>query len=148
MYNILLHAHSGLRWVILLLIIEGALKSTRGWIQKREYSSYDNKISLFALIGAHTQLVIGFALYFISPKVRLDDMAGAMKDPLLRFFTVEHVSMMIIAVALVTIGRIKSKKQDEGWKKHKTVSIFFLLALIIIIVAVPWPFSKITGSWF
>jgi hypothetical protein len=148
MYEITLHIHSVLRWIVLLLVLEVTLKSLRGWVQKKEYTNYDNKISLFALIFTHTQLLVGFMIYFISPKVQFGDMANTMKDPVLRTFTVEHLTLMLIAIVLVTVGRIKPKKVEDATKKHKQTFIFFVLALLFMLVAIPWPFAKVAGSWF
>ena len=102
------------------------------------------------MVALHLQLVIGLMLYFISPVVKagLSDMGNAMKSPELRFWTVEHISLMIVAIALITVGRIVSKKTTDSVIKHKKTAIFFLLGLVLILVSIPWPFTKITRAWF
>ena len=150
MYSILLDLHSLLRYVALLLLIITVIKAFSGWLEKKQYTSLDNKLSLFTLIAMHLQLVIGLLLYFISPIVQagISDMVVAMKNPELRFWTVEHISLMIVAIALITVGRIVSKKTTDSVIKHKKTAIFFLLGLLLILVSIPWPFTKIARAWF
>ncbi len=130
------HLHSGWRYVVLVLIILAIINAFSGWFGKNNYTPGNRKLNLFTLIAFHIQILIGLVLYFVSPKVRFDDMAMAMKDSISRYWTVEHILMMIIAAVLVTIGHSKSKKISESYKKHKTIAIFYTLAAIIVIVAV------------
>jgi hypothetical protein len=152
MYTGLNHLHSALRWVLLVLTIVTIAKAYIGWKQKKSYELSDNKLSLFTLIGFHTQLLIGLGLYFVSPTVQLAmaDMGAAMKEPVLRFFAVEHFILMILAVIIVTVGRITSKKMKEDWQKHKRVFVFYLIALLLVLVAIPWPFREVGAGrgWF
>jgi len=145
----LLHTHNFLRYVILLLILISIVKSFSGWMGKKQYTPGDKRVALFTLITAHLQLVIGLALYFISPnvKVGLANMGGAMKDPALRFWTVEHIAMMIIAIILITLGYSLAKRAKDDTGKHKRVAIYFLIALIIIFLAIPWPWSAVSRGW-
>ena len=138
--NILLHAHSGLRYVVLGLLIAAIFTAYSKWQQN---SQEDSKLYLFALIATHTQLLIGFVLYFMSPKVNFD----LISEKVFRFFSIEHVFMMLIAIVLVTVGRVRSKKLSGG-DKHRTVLYFYALALIIILVAIPWPFRNLGSGWF
>jgi len=93
-----------------------------------------NRITyLFTLISAHTQLLIGIALYFLSPLVQFN--SGTMKNDTTRYFTVEHWFMMIIAIALITIGYSKSKKKVLPEAKHKTIFIFYGIAILVVIGA-------------
>jgi len=71
-----------------------------------------------------------------------------MKDSMNRFYAVEHISMMIIAIALITVGYSRGKKQEESKRKYKTVAIFYGLGLLIIFAMIPWPFMKEFGTWF
>lgn len=150
MYKGLLDLHSLLRYIALLLLIITIIKAFSGWLGKKPYEPLDNKLSLFTLIAMHLQLVIGLVLYFISPIVQagLSNMAVAMKDPVLRFWTAEHISLMIVAIALITIGRVSSKKANDSMIKHKKTAVFFLIGLLLIIVSIPWPFSKVAREWF
>jgi hypothetical protein len=138
MYGALTPIHSLLRWVVLILLLTAIIKSLSGLMSKRAYAPSDNKISLFLMISAHTQLLIGILLYFVSPLVQFN--GEALKTPEVRFFTMEHSVMMIIAIALITIGRISSKKAATDESKFRKSFIFFLIALLIIFMSIPWPF--------
>lgn len=150
MYIGLMHLHSFLRWVVLILIIVATARAFFGWFGKKEFSPIDKKISLFTMISAHIQLLVGLVLYFVSPVVKSGwlEPAKAMRDKDLRFWTVEHIAAMVLAIALVTVGHIMAKKADEASKKHRRIAVYFLLALILIFYAIPWPFSEVSRGWF
>jgi uncharacterized membrane protein len=130
-YEIFKDLHSGFRYIVIVLVLLAIIQSLLGWFGKKPYSELNRKINLFALISAHTQLVIGVVLYFLSPLVQFN--SGTMKNDTTRYFTVEHWLGMIIAIVLITIGHSKSKKIALPEGKHKTVAIFYLIALLIII---------------
>jgi len=142
MYQALLHTHSGLRWILLIMIIVNVLNAFGGYGGKKEVKSGDKKLSLVALICTHLQVLIGLSLYAISPKVQFS--GSTMGNSMLRFFTMEHTVMMLIAVILVTIGHraVKSGSfKKEFW--------YYFVALVIILAAIPWPFRAILGAgWF
>jgi len=138
--NILLRAHSGLRYVVLGLLIAAVFTAYSNWQSNKQG---DSKIYLFALIATHTQLLIGLILYFMSPKVDFD----MISNKVFRFYSIEHVFMMLIAIVLITVGRIRSKKL-EGADKHRTVLYFYAMALVIILAAIPWPFRNLGAGWF
>jgi glucan phosphoethanolaminetransferase (alkaline phosphatase superfamily) len=144
MYNTLLFLHSLLRWVILLLAIIAIWRSYTGMNAGKPFTSADRKTGLFLLIAAHITLLIGIYQWFMSPlgfKGIQDLGFGAvMKDPVYRFYGVEHLTGMIIAIVLITIGRGVSKKNIPDRAKHKKTFWFFLIALIIILISIPWPF--------
>ena len=147
MYKGLNHLHSLNRYIILALLLTVIISSFMKWRNKSEYTKTDNKLNLFTFISAHLQLTIGFILYFWNKSdfVNFDSM---FKDGY-RFFTVEHTLGMVIAIALITIGRIKGKKITNSAKRHKTTFIYFLIALIVIIASIPWPFRNVgVTSWF
>ena len=142
MYTGLLHSHSGLRWIVLILIITSIGKAIFGLASGGKFGALDNKLSLFSLIGCHIMLLIGLVLYGVSPITQsgMMNMGSAMKDPILRFWTVEHLSVMIVGIALITVGRVRLKKLDSDTAKHKNILIFFGLGLLLILSRIPWPF--------
>ena len=145
----LLHIHSLLRYILLIFILIAIVKSFSGWLGKKQYLPGDKKVALFTLISAHLQLVVGLILYFVSPsvKVGLANMSAGMKDSQLRFWTVEHIGMMLIAIVMITFGYSLAKRGKDDKAKHKRIAIFFLLALIIIFLAIPWPWSAVARGW-
>ena len=129
MMEILKHAHSGLRWVALGLLIFALFNALKGK-KSGEYIKKDKMINLFTMISLHTQLLIGLILYFSSDKVQF--IKGWMKNPLLRFYGMEHFLMMIIALVIITIGRKKAEKIEDARSKHATIFNWYLIVLIII----------------
>lgn len=144
MYPMLLHSHSGLRYIVVLLGVLAIAKSFIGWFGRKEYKPVDKRISLFFLISVHIQLVIGLGLYFISPVVQqgLSNMGTTMKDPILRFYTVEHITAMLVGIALVTAGYSLSKRAATSNAKFQKAALFFLTGMVVIISRIP------TDSWF
>jgi hypothetical protein len=134
MYTALIHTHSLLRYVVLALLIAVIIKSLLGWLQGKDFSKADDKLSLFLLIGTHTQLLVGLFLYFVSPVVQFS--AQTMKDRTLRFWTVEHIFIMVLAVILITVARISHKKLATASAKHKRLFLLNVLALILIVMGI------------
>lgn len=144
----LIHLHSFLRWFALIAIVISLIKSFEGMRRRSIFTSSDDRWSLITLITFHLQLVLGLALYFMRGWYQS---LGNMTDPYVRFFSLEHAFGMLIAIILVTIGRISSKKADLDRVKHKRLFWYFLIALIIVLVTIPWPFRPVIGagrSWF
>lgn len=131
MYNILKSAHSGWRYIVLALLIIAVIKALSGWFGKKSYTEGDRKLNVFALISAHIQLLLGLALYFMGPWMK-----GDASNATMRYWKMEHIGVMIIAIILITIGNSKSKKIADAVAKHKTIAIFFGLGLVLILLAV------------
>lgn len=148
MFTGLLHTHSLLRYIFLILILITIYKSFKGWRAGLDQSDGDRKLALFTLITAHLQLLLGLVLYFTSPTVSIamSDMGAAMKEASLRFWAIEHLSMMIIGITLVTIGYSSAKKK-EGADKYKRIFLFYLIGMLVILMAIPWPWSAVARGW-
>ena len=141
MYTGFLHLHNTLRWLVLLSLVITLVKYVSGWLANQSWKKTDNILGIVFTSLMDLQLLTGLVLYFfLSPvtKLAMSDFGAAMKDPGLRFYAVEHFSMMLIAVVLVHIGRAKSKKAKTDLAKFKTATIFFLIALVVILAAIPW----------
>ena len=141
MYTGFLHLHNTLRWLILLSLVITLVKYVSGWLGNQTWKKTDNILGVVFTSLMDLQLLIGLVLYFfLSPvtKLAMADFGAAMKDSGIRFYAVEHFSMMLIAVVLVHIGRAKSKKAKTDSAKFKTATIFFLIALAVILAAIPW----------
>lgn len=146
MFDILKHAHSGWRWIVLGLLIYAIFNAFTKWQSGKPFGQKDRKINLFTTTATHIQLLLGLILYFMSVRVQFN--SETMKDSALRFFTVEHTTMMLIAVILITVGNAMSKKAAEDAAKFKKTFTWFLVALIIILIAIPWPFRGFGNAWF
>jgi len=130
----LLHSHSALRHLILLALIVVIIKSLSGWLGKKPYTNLDNKLGLYLFIFTHLQLLLGIFLYFLSDVVQFNE--GTMSNKELRYWAVEHVSIMAIAITLITMARITSKKMTSDEAKHKRMAIFNAIALLLILMAI------------
>jgi len=137
----ILQIHSYWAYLTLGLLLVAFLNAILGLMSKNNFFSKDLRISLFTLIVAHIQLLIGFAWYFMSPAYQsLKDlgMGAAMKDSHLRLLTVEHPLMMILAIIFITIGYSKHKKKEEASAEFKTIAIYYGIALILVLSRLPW----------
>jgi uncharacterized membrane protein len=134
MYTGLIHTHSLLRYLVLILLVLVIVRSFLGFSNKQAFTKIDNVLGLTLFSVTHTQLLVGLLLYFSSHFVMFN--AEAMKDPIIRYWTAEHVVMMLIAIVFITLARITSKKMTEDTAKHKRMFIFNALALVIILVAI------------
>jgi hypothetical protein len=132
--------HSGWAYIALLLLVVAVVSSFAGKLSKKEFTAKDRKITLFALIAIHIQLLIGLIVYFVSPLGFAS--LGQMSDKALRLTSLEHPVINIIAIALITVGWSKHKKLTTSASKFKTFSIFYGLGLVLILSKIPW------SMWF
>ena len=146
MNDIIIHSHSGLRWIILILLIVTIINAFRKWKSAKEFLSIDGKLSLYTLIIAHIQLLLGLYLFFTSSKVMLSGLD--MSNKAFRFFTVEHTLGMLIAIVLITVGRSQAKRITSGPLKHKKIFWMYTIALALILLSIPWPFRELGAGWF
>lgn len=147
----LIHAHSGLRWLALGILIYAVINAIIK--RKKDYQDGDKTVSIITLSLVHLQVVIGLALYFIQEKYKLfsvafDDSLPKEVKADARMYALEHPLMMLIAAVLVTIGHSKSKKATESAKKFKVTYVFFGIGLLLILSRIPWPFLVDTANWF
>jgi hypothetical protein len=142
--------HSLVRWFIMFFGVWTVVNSLTGVFSKRPYTPSDNRTNLFFMISCDIQLIIGLILYFTGPWFdKLKDLGNNMKDANSRFFTMEHLVMMLTAWVLVHVGRTVVKNTEGDAAKHKRSLIFFGLVMLLIIAAVPWPFREAIGRpWF
>lgn len=138
----MLHLHSILRWAVLILLLIAVLQSITGLIKKKEFSTGQSKVALFLMIFAHIQLLLGLSLFFTQGWAVLP-FADAMKSPEARFWKVEHITVMIFAIVLITVGRMKTKKPGDDVKRHKKSLIYYGIALLLILSSIPWDTSRL-----
>ena len=146
----LLVIHNFLRWLIILFGIWTVLSAISGLTGKREFTSSDGRSNFFFMLCMDIQLLVGLGLYFSGEWFeRLKHLGDNMKDTNLRFFTMEHELMMIIALILVHVGRVMVKKASLSSAKFKKSLLFFGIALLLILITTPWPFREVIARpWF
>jgi hypothetical protein len=131
MYEGLLLTHSLLRYFILVALFAVIFMAIRGLTTKRPYGKWDNMVGLYLFIFTHMQLLAGLILYFMSPWVQFG--SETMSNKTTRYWTVEHIVAMLIAVVLVTMARTTSKRMSSDAAKHRRMAIFNVVALVIIV---------------
>lgn len=136
MYTVIQKFHSGWAYLALLLLVIVIANTLIGLSSKKEFTSIDKKIALFALISVHIQLLVGLILYFISPRGKAS--LGQMSNSALRLTSLEHPLINIIAIALITIGWSKHKKAIESSAKFKAIVVFYGIGLVLILSRIPW----------
>lgn len=141
--QVLVSAHSGLRWIALLLLLLAIINA----FTAKNYEKKHRLVNLFTMITFHTQLVLGIILYFLSDKVQFTE--GWMKQAMYRFYGMEHLTGMLLAIIAITIGHSKSKKGADAAAKFKAIKLWYVLALILVVAFIPWPFrTELAAGWF
>lgn len=145
MYAELLMIHSWVRWLVLISLVAAVAFSFKGWLGKKIYSGFDEKWRIITVSIAHTQLILGACLYFISPIVDyfLNNFSEAIGERQVRFFGMEHAFMMTCAVVILTIGSSLAKRKTTDHEKFKTQAIWFGIGLLFILSSIPWEFSPL-----
>ena len=140
MYDLLLTIHNLVRWFFLAAALYAIFKAVKGVSGNTVYTKSDVTAGALLVAAAHTMLLLGLILWFISPNVQaaLSNAGASMKDKAARFVLIEHPLTMIIGVALIQIGRIRSKKAYADLDKHKRSLIFYGIALVLILSRIPW----------
>jgi hypothetical protein len=140
MLNGIIHAHSGWRWLVLVLLV-----SAIGFAFANK-SKFQKKITLFALIATHIQLIFGLILFYTSPKVQFSE--GFMKNPITRFYTIEHTVIMLLAILIITLGYSKAKRASLENDATKHIRLYYGIGLLLILISIPWPFRNLGAGWF
>ena len=145
MYTTLQVLHSYWAYLVVLVVVLATFNALIKFFAKKEYGAKDFRISLFALIVTHIQLLMGLILIFFSPFFvwfsGTHQVGEIMKDATLRLYNVEHPTTMILAVVFITMGYSKHKKKLTSTPKFKLLAIFYTLALILMLSRIPW------GNW-
>jgi hypothetical protein len=145
-YVLVLTIHSFIRWIAVILGVLATVYAFRGWFGQKAWNTFDNRLGLWFTLSLDIQTLIGLVLYaFLSPITTLafQDFGGAMKHAETRFWAVEHIMMMVIAVILAHVGRVLSKKGKTPLQQHRGAALLYLVTMIVLFLAIPCPFSRI-----
>ena len=147
MYQSLTFFHSVIRWFVLISLLYSIYRAYIGFSGNREFSKTDNSVRHWTATIAHIQLMVGILLFSQSPVVKYfwNHVQVAYKVNEALFFGLIHLVMMLVAIVVLTIGSALSKRRATGREKFKTMLIWFSVALLIILLAVPWPFSPLAA---
>jgi hypothetical protein len=145
MYLAVLALHSVLRWVVLVALILTATAAVRGWTGARPWTPANARLGRIGVIAMDVQLLLGLLLYvFLSPMTHsaFANFGAAMRDPISRFWAVEHIFLMVGALVAVHVGFAMAKRAVEPVAKHRRTAIGFSLALVATLIAIPWPGTR------
>lgn len=145
MHSILLSFHALVRWLVLASLLYAVYRAWKGYRNKTNFNKTDNTVRHVTATVAHIQLLIGMLLYSQSPLVKYfwANTKEAARNTELLFFGIIHLSLMLAAIVLITIGSALAKRRQTDREKFRTMFFWFSLALIIIFIAIPWPFSPL-----
>lgn len=145
MFQTLTFYHSIVRWLVLASLVYAIYRAYKGYSTEAHFSKIDNNIRHWTATIAHIQLIIGITLYTQSPIIEYfwNNFTEAIQNLDLVFFGLLHIILMLTAIILITVGSALSKRKTTDKEKFKTMLVWFLISLIIIFIAIPWPFSPL-----
>ena len=150
-YSLTLFLHSWNRWLILVAGIIVLITAVKALSAKSGYSSFQSRWSLVFLSSLHLQLLVGLLLYFVLSPITvqaLSNFGAAMKDPVLRFWAVEHAFVNVIAIVLAQTGSILVKRRADSDGKHRRTLLWTGLAMILILAMIPMGMMGVERPWF
>lgn len=147
MYSTVLTLHSLFRWLVLLSLCYAIIQACKGYFSQKNFSPWDNHVRHWTATISHIQLILGILVYMKSPIVKyyFSNFKISFAEWNLAFFGLFHFILMIVAIILITIGSAKAKRKKPDLEKYKTMLIWFSIALLIIFIAIPWPFSPLAN---
>jgi uncharacterized membrane protein YcfT len=143
-YLFLRDTHSLLRWIVIVACLWALMRVWSGLLGRSEWTRKDQVAGLIFTSLLNIQFILGLILYAISPITRtaMMNFGAAMKDSTLRFFAVEHVAGMVLAVVIAQAGYSVCKRAATDRGRFLRSTIAYSLAALLILVSVPWPFMK------
>ncbi|GAA4274594.1 hypothetical protein U6A24_16605 [Aquimarina gracilis] len=147
MYDTVLVLHSIFKWLVLLALSVSVLKSYLGYGNDHIFNSLSNGLRHWTATIAHIQLVLGIVLYSKSPVIKYfwNNFDEASENLSSTFFGLIHIILMLLAIIIITIGSAKAKREQLDKDKFKTMALWFTVGLLIIFIAIPWPFSPLAN---
>lgn len=147
------HLHNLLRWVVLLFAILSLISGLRGMSGNRIFKQGDKRTAFFFMLSMDIQVVIGLALYFMKDYYKNfteGNMGEVMKNAIARFWSMEHLLGMIVALIIVHVGYAGTKGMRPDAQKFRRLFWCTLFALLIIAISIPWPWraAGIARPWF
>jgi hypothetical protein len=152
-YPLVVTLHSWLRWAVVIVGVIAVVKFLGGWLGGKKWQPQDTRLAALFPMLVDIQLLLGLLLYFVVSPITtgaLRNFGAAMSNSVTRYFAVEHVFMMLVALVVAHLGSMLPKKQTDVLAKFRLAAILTLLALVIIFLAIPWPFLAAGAGrpWF
>ena len=147
MFSILTLLHSAIRWLVLASLLYAIIIAARGYFTQKPFVSKDNLVRHWTATIGHIQLLLGILMVTQSPTVRIfwNGTTEAEKDGDILFFGLLHPSLMLISIVVLTVGSALAKRCNDDHQKFRTMLVYFSVALLLILIAIPWPFSPLAS---
>lgn len=147
MYQTLLLCHSVLRWLVLGSLLYSIFRAYKGYSSQLAFTKTDNSVRHWTATIAHIQLIFGILIYVQSPIVKYfwKSFKEGIQNIEIAFFGILHILLMFFAIVLITIGSALAKRKLSDRDKFKTILLWFSIALLVIFIAIPWPFSPLAN---
>lgn len=147
MYQTLIFLHSITRWLVLVSVAFSIFRSCKGYFNNQKFSGNDNTLRHWTATIAHFQLILGIILYSQSPLVTYfwKNFRVAKESLDLLFFGLIHMILMLFSITLITVGSALAKRKVSDKEKFTTILLYYGIALVIIFIAIPWPFSPLAN---
>lgn len=150
MFATTLLLHSLLRWIVVALGLLAAVRGCAGWMGARAWTPADDRAGRFFTLALDLQVLLGLLLHLFLSSITtaaFQNMGVAMQNQAARYWTVEHPLLMMAALVLAHLGRARARRADDPARRHRLAGIFFTVAVILILVGIPWPFSSVARPW-
>jgi hypothetical protein len=140
LYSIILPLHSIVRWLVVIAALAVVGRAFYAWLTKKDWTALDDRLGMLFPMALDIQVLLGLILYFSSPitQAAMKNFGAAMQNADMRFFALDHVFMMFVALAIAHIGRARSRKALGAPAKHRAAALFFGLAILAVLLAIPW----------
>lgn len=147
MYSTLIIYHTYFRWLVLASLLYAIFISYKGYTTKKPFTKTDDMGRHWTATIAQIQLMIGMVLYFNNPMIKYfwTNLNEGIANMNVAFFSLIHITLMFTAIMLITFGSALSKRKPTDKEKFRTILVWFSIALFIIIIAIPWPFSPLAA---
>ncbi|TLV02567.1 hypothetical protein [Dyadobacter luticola] len=147
MYPVLIFSHSIVRWFVVVTLLFAIYRGIRGWSGRKPFTKFDDSVRHTAATFSHIQLMIGYVLYFNSPFITYfrTHYKEAVSQFEFVFFGMIHITLMTIAIFVLSAGSSIAKRNEDDLAKFKTMTIYYIIAAVIILIAIPWPFSPLSA---
>ena len=145
MYVVVLFVHSWLRWLVLLAAVIAIGRALRGVARGAAWQALDRRAHVALLHLANLQFALGLLLYvWLSPIVRsaFADLGVAMRSAPLRFFAIEHITAMVMALGVLHVANARRLRATSDAQRQRRALVGSLSFLLLVLAGIPWPGLK------
>ena len=139
--DLVLTLHSFVRWLVVIFAVWAVVRAASGWANNRPWAPADRQAGLLFGMTLDVQALLGLLLYFFLDPETSPFQSGFAANPEGAYFTWLHFLPMLAALVLAHIGASRARKAEGDLNKHRTAAIFYALSILLILLAIPWPFT-------